>query len=201
MSPTERTARSMRPIRSPSSEAKPSGRSPGSATCSRVSSKTTTGRPLGSAARRRQRSSRMHDPAPSALPGAAPSNRRTGDVPYKVGAWSGHHRSTSSDGDRLCDVPAGAPPEATEDGVRFYAGAVSDAYLRRTNIQRGLTVVIWRGRHVAEPTELNDEETHGYWRDLLIVGRTLEDVLRPVKTNLPSMRGDPVLSEPNIATT
>jgi len=73
--------------------------------------------------------------------------------------------------------------EATEDGVRFYAGAVSDAYLRRTNIQRGLTVVIWRGRHVAEPTELNDEEAHGYWRDLLTVGRTLEDVLRPVKTN------------------
>jgi diadenosine tetraphosphate (Ap4A) HIT family hydrolase len=53
----------------------------------------------------------------------------------------------------------------------------------RTNIQRGLTVVIWRGRHVAEPTELNDEEAHGYWRDLLTVGRTLEDVLRPVKTN------------------
>ena len=74
-------------------------------------------------------------------------------------------------------------PEATDDGVRFYAGEVSDAYLRRTNIQRGLTVVIWRGRHVAEPTELNDEEAHGYWRDLLIVGRTLEDVLRPVKTN------------------
>ena len=60
-------------------------------------------------------------------------------------------------------------PEATDDGVRFYAGEVSDAYLRRTNIQRGLTVVIWRGRHVAEPTELNDEEAHGYWRDLLIV--------------------------------
>jgi diadenosine tetraphosphate (Ap4A) HIT family hydrolase len=74
-------------------------------------------------------------------------------------------------------------PEATDDGVRFYAGEVSDAYLRRTNIQRGLTVVIWRGRHVAEPTELNDEEAHGYWRDLLIVGRTLEDVLRPIKTN------------------
>ena len=43
--------------------------------------------------------------------------------------------------------------------------------------------MIWRGRHVAEPTELNDQEAHTYWRDLLIVGRTLEDVLRPVKTN------------------
>ena len=81
------------------------------------------------------------------------------------------------------------------------------------------------GRHVVEPTELNDEEAHGYWRDLLIVGRTLEDVLRPVKTNYnvlgrspppcpkrsfneismlfgsPSMRGDPALTEPDIATT
>jgi diadenosine tetraphosphate (Ap4A) HIT family hydrolase len=86
-------------------------------------------------------------------------------------------------GDRLCDVCQQGRPEATDDGVRFYAGEVSDAYPCRTNIQRGLTVVIWRGRHVAEPTELNDEEAHGYWRDLLTVGRTLEDVLRPVKTN------------------
>jgi hypothetical protein len=59
-------------------------------------------------------------------------------------------------------------PEETSDGVRFYAGEVSDAYLRHTNIQRGLTVVVWRGRHVAEPTELSEEEASRYWRDVLI---------------------------------
>jgi diadenosine tetraphosphate (Ap4A) HIT family hydrolase len=85
-------------------------------------------------------------------------------------------------GDRLCDVPAG-PPRSHRRWSPLLRWGGSDAYLRRTNIQRGLTGVIWRGRHVAEPTELNDEEAHGYWRDLLIVGRTLEDVLRPVKTN------------------
>lgn len=82
-----------------------------------------------------------------------------------------------------CPMCEEGRPEATSDGVRFYAGEVADAYLRRTNIQRGLTVVVWRGRHVAEPTELTDEEAVGYWREVLIVGRALEDVLRPVKLN------------------
>ena len=45
-------------------------------------------------------------------------------------------------------------PEETEFGARFFAGEVSDAYLQKENLQRGYTVVIWRGRHVAEPTEL-----------------------------------------------
>jgi diadenosine tetraphosphate (Ap4A) HIT family hydrolase len=74
-------------------------------------------------------------------------------------------------------------PDATTDGVRFYAGEVSDAYLRRPNIQRGLTVVVWRGRHVAEPTELTAEEAARYWQEVLVVGRAIEDVLRPVKLN------------------
>lgn len=82
-----------------------------------------------------------------------------------------------------CPMCEEGRPEATSDGVRFYAGEVTDAYLRRTNIQRGLTVVVWRGRHVAEPTELTDEEAAVYWREVLIVGRALEDVLRPVKLN------------------
>jgi diadenosine tetraphosphate (Ap4A) HIT family hydrolase len=74
-------------------------------------------------------------------------------------------------------------PDATTDGVRFYAGEMSDAYLRRPNIQRGLTVVVWRGRHVAEPTELTAEEAARYWQEVLVVGRAIEDVLRPVKLN------------------
>ena len=37
-----------------------------------------------------------------------------------------------------------------------------DAYLQRATWQPGYTVVTWRGRHVAEPTELDDEEACGY---------------------------------------
>lgn len=82
-----------------------------------------------------------------------------------------------------CPVCADGRPEATSDGVRFFAGEVADAYLRRSDIQRGLSVVVWRGRHVAEPTELTTDEAARYWRELLEVGRAIEAAFRPVKMN------------------
>lgn len=74
-------------------------------------------------------------------------------------------------------------PEETDDGARFFAGEVTDAYLRRPTIQRGLTVVVWRGRHVAEPTELTSDEAARFWQEVLIVGRAIEDVMQPIKLN------------------
>ena len=82
-----------------------------------------------------------------------------------------------------CPMCAEGRPEVTGDGVRFFSGEVADAYLRRVGIQRGLTVVIWRGRHVAEPTELPELEAGRYWHELLTVGRALESVMQPVKLN------------------
>ena len=82
-----------------------------------------------------------------------------------------------------CGVCAEGRPDATPHGVRFFSGEVADAYLRRTAIQRGLSIVIWRGRHVAEPTELTDGEAEQYWRELLRVGRAIEQVMQPVKMN------------------
>ena len=73
-------------------------------------------------------------------------------------------------------------PEETEHGARFFAGEVADAYLQKERIQRGYSVVIWRGRHVAEPTELSESEAARYWRELLEAGRRLER-LGPVKVN------------------
>ena len=74
-------------------------------------------------------------------------------------------------------------PEETEYGIRFFAGEVADAYLQRAKIQRGYTVVVWRGRHVAEPTELSAEEAAQYWLEVLEAGRRLELHLQPVKLN------------------
>ena len=65
-------------------------------------------------------------------------------------------------------------PAETPWGIRFFAGEVADAYLQRERLQRGYTVVIWRGRHVAEPTELSAEEATKYWLEVLEVGRRLE---------------------------
>ena len=82
-----------------------------------------------------------------------------------------------------CPACGQGRPDETDDGVRFFAGEVVDAYLRRSDIQRGLTVAIWRGHHVVEPTELTEEETSSYWRELRLVAAAIEEVMRPVKMN------------------
>jgi diadenosine tetraphosphate (Ap4A) HIT family hydrolase len=82
-----------------------------------------------------------------------------------------------------CPMCEQGRPVETEHGARFFAGEVSDAYLQRADIQRGYSVVIWRGRHVAEPTELSAEEATAYWLEVLRAGRAIENVLEPVKLN------------------
>ena len=76
-------------------------------------------------------------------------------------------------------------PDEDGHGIRVLAGRYSDAYLQRASWQPGYTIVVWRGRHVAEPTELDEEEAGGYWREVLRVASALERHYRPVKLNLP----------------
>ena len=87
-----------------------------------------------------------------------------------------------------CPMCAEGRPEETQYGARIFAAERSDAYLQKAGIQRGYTVVVWRGRHIAEPTELAEEEAGGYWREVLAVGRALERHLEPVKLNYDVLR-------------
>jgi diadenosine tetraphosphate (Ap4A) HIT family hydrolase len=82
-----------------------------------------------------------------------------------------------------CPACAEGRREVTVSGVRFFAGEVCDAYLVRADIQRGLSVVVWRGRHVVEPTELTESEAATYNREVLHVGRALETAFEPIKLN------------------
>jgi diadenosine tetraphosphate (Ap4A) HIT family hydrolase len=82
-----------------------------------------------------------------------------------------------------CEMCAQGRPEETPYGVRFLAGEVSDAYLQRDDRQRGYSVVVWRGRHVVEPTELSAEEASRYWLEVLEAGRRIERHFEPVKLN------------------
>jgi diadenosine tetraphosphate (Ap4A) HIT family hydrolase len=82
-----------------------------------------------------------------------------------------------------CPICSEGRPDETAGGIRIFAGELTDAYLHRGGVQRGLTHVYWRGRHIVEPTELSEEEASAFWRELLIVGRALEDALEPVKLN------------------
>ena len=63
-----------------------------------------------------------------------------------------------------CAMCAGGRPDDTGFGVRVFQGKYSDAHLQRADVgQKGYTIVIWRGRHVAEPTELSADEASSYF--------------------------------------
>lgn len=79
---------------------------------------------------------------------------------------------------------ASGRPDETEFGIRVRAAEFSDAYLQKQGRVRGYCVVIWRGRHVAEPTELTPDEAAGYWREVLDVAKALEDHYEPYKMNI-----------------
>jgi len=84
-----------------------------------------------------------------------------------------------------CAMCAQGRPDENEFGIRVYRSDTSDAYLQKADVgQRGYTIVIWRGRHVAEPTELSDTEAGEYWADVLRVARAIEVHYTPAKLNL-----------------
>jgi diadenosine tetraphosphate (Ap4A) HIT family hydrolase len=78
----------------------------------------------------------------------------------------------------------GGRPDETEYGIRIKAGEYSDSYLQRRGKVRGYTVVIWRGPHVAEPTELTSEDAAGYWKEVLNAARALQQNYHPLKMNI-----------------
>jgi diadenosine tetraphosphate (Ap4A) HIT family hydrolase len=73
--------------------------------------------------------------------------------------------------------------DADAYGIKIHAGRYTDAYLQRADVQRGYTLVIWRGRHVNEPTELDEEEAAGYWAEVLAVAQALISNFEPLKMN------------------
>jgi diadenosine tetraphosphate (Ap4A) HIT family hydrolase len=77
----------------------------------------------------------------------------------------------------------GERDDSTPDGQRFMAGRVGDAYLGRRPVRPGYAYVIWRGRHVAEPTELNAEEANEFWAEVATAARAVEARYQPVKMN------------------
>ncbi len=68
-------------------------------------------------------------------------------------------------------------------GLRIFDGAWSDAYLGRWPVRPGYAYVIWKGRHVVEPTVLTAEEATGFWTEVMHVARAIEGRYRPRKLN------------------
>jgi diadenosine tetraphosphate (Ap4A) HIT family hydrolase len=83
-----------------------------------------------------------------------------------------------------CAMCGDGRPDESAYGIRIRRAAYSDAYLQKHGLVRGYTIVIWRGRHVAEPTELTPDEANAYWREVLDVAGALERNYAPLKINL-----------------
>jgi diadenosine tetraphosphate (Ap4A) HIT family hydrolase len=75
-------------------------------------------------------------------------------------------------------------PDRIPDGERILAGATSDAYLSRSSVARGYTLLSWRGRHVSELTDLQPDELLSFTQELVTVCRAIETYYQPLKLNL-----------------
>ncbi|WP_031066084.1 HIT family protein [Streptomyces sp. NRRL F-5527] len=111
-----------------------------------------------------------------------PDHAKPRPAPAPSGAWpenfTGHRRGTN--------CPMCANDFAADDigwGLLVRRGEVSNAYLWRSGQVRGYAVVIYAGRHVAEPTELDEGEAAAFWRDVLALGRAVEAFYEPLKMN------------------
>lgn len=75
-------------------------------------------------------------------------------------------------------------PFCTDIAARsFYSGRTSESLLERHAIARGHTVVVFRGRHVADFSSLAAGEVADYWQDVQDVARMIERTFRPCHMN------------------
>lgn len=85
---------------------------------------------------------------------------------------------------KSCPMCTEGRPDESHGNARIFAGRLSDAYLVRGDIgQPGYTIVIWRGGHIADLTELADADATTYLREVLKVARAIETHYRPAKLN------------------
>ncbi|WP_082871265.1 HIT family protein [Nocardia terpenica] len=82
-----------------------------------------------------------------------------------------------------CEMCNSSRPDNDRHGIRIFRSEHVDAILQRANVQRGYTLVIWRGRHVNEPFELSESEALEYWHAVMTVGAALTDYYQPLKMN------------------
>ena len=78
---------------------------------------------------------------------------------------------------------AGLGAAESPHGLRVFDGTWAEANLSRRPMRPGYTVVVWKGRHVAEPWELTRAEATGFWSEVALVARAVEEEYRPVKMN------------------
>lgn len=83
-----------------------------------------------------------------------------------------------------CAACEGGRPDTIPNADRFYSGPTADAYLHRSSSAPGYSIVTWRGRHAAEPTELTADEWCSFSGEVRLVCQAIEAVYAPAKLNI-----------------
>jgi diadenosine tetraphosphate (Ap4A) HIT family hydrolase len=91
--------------------------------------------------------------------------------------WERHRAGLNC---RACDD---GRPDEDEYGVRYLCVDNADAYLQRVTPVPGYSTIVFRGRHVPDPTELAPEETVAFWSAVGVAARAIEAVFRPCHLN------------------
>src|SRR2546425_10040677 len=66
-------------------------------------------------------------------------------------------------------------------GVRVLDGDFVDVYMNYRAPSVGYCVSVWKHGHVADLSQLSEEEVAGYWVETVRLARALEAVYRPTK--------------------
>lgn len=74
-------------------------------------------------------------------------------------------------------------PDEDQHGVRYLSTDHADAYLQCLSPAPGYSIVVFRGRHVSDPSELDDRETLAFWSAVRIAARAIESVFDPCHLN------------------
>jgi diadenosine tetraphosphate (Ap4A) HIT family hydrolase len=82
-----------------------------------------------------------------------------------------------------CPGCADGRPDEDKHGVRYLSVDHADAYLQRVTPAPGYSVVVFRGRHVPDPTLLGPEETLAFWSAVAVAAQAIEAVFSPCHLN------------------
>jgi diadenosine tetraphosphate (Ap4A) HIT family hydrolase len=82
-----------------------------------------------------------------------------------------------------CPMCAEGRPDETAGGIRFFTGRFADGFLQRSAPSPGYTIVVWRGRHIPDVSEMEPQEATDYWLEVLEVARGLDTVFAPCQLN------------------
>jgi diadenosine tetraphosphate (Ap4A) HIT family hydrolase len=82
-----------------------------------------------------------------------------------------------------CPICATLGQGDNDFSVAVFTGEVAEVYLERRSLLPGYCVVIWKGGHVAEPTDLDPGQASRYWAEVLATGQAVRTRFSPVKMN------------------